>query len=195
MPTIDTLPRWASTALATSCAESIVGSLGRFWPEMSTEDRQLVEDALNAAKNSAAVGNATDGLGYLANCVTRLTGRLELWLYAVEHDDEEMKSEFDLGLPPDAEPLRVKIASTIIDVAARSVRIAEIDDRDLAFSECGDALDWARAVMDHLPSGQEIEQELDRRIDSLWDFCEAGGMSDQDGIRLTEVGWLVSKNH
>lgn len=65
------------------------------------------------------------------------------------------------------------------------------ESRDAAFSECGDALGWARAVMDHLDEGADIVERLDHEIDTLGDKCEAKGTRDSDWIRFDNGKWLL----
>ena len=189
---MDTLPRWASTSLATLCAQMIVPSLENYWPTLSDGDRRLLDNGLQAALESSERGIPSPDLDNYELQATRLAGSFELWLHATETENAEMLSVADLDLPRDTNPTQVKIAGTIIDVAARAIRIAKTRDRDTAFSECGDALEWARAVMDHLPAGDEIDQKLDLVIDSIWAFCEASKISDTQGLSKTNEGWMIT---
>lgn len=190
---MDTLPRWASASISAHCASLIAPALEKFWPSATQADRETLWSAIRVALSSAEQGRIESDVGRLEEETTRLVGRFELFQHARETNNAEMESVAYLSFPKDVEARTLKVVSAIIDVAARTLRIVKNEDRDIAFSECGDALEWARAVMDHLEDGPLIEGRLDELIDSLWDFCEESSVSDTDGIALKDGVWFVTK--
>ena len=191
---METLPKWASAYLAVTCAEMIAPAIETLWPDAPQAERQLLEEVIRKTKQSAESGVQTADLDDLAGRITELVGRFTLFRYGKDIGDPEIVAVSELSFSDNVDLTQVKVFQSVFDVAARAARIATCDDRESAFEECGNALQWGRAVMDHLADGADIDAQLEQMLDSLWDFCADAHMSDDDGIVRTDDGWKIVKS-
>lgn len=86
---------------------------------------------------------------------------------------------------------KLRLLRDIIDVAARAARAADATERDCAFEECRDAVDWTHSVIERLEIAG-MADELDDLVDSAYYYCEDAGVTDDDAVSWTGSGWASS---